>query len=108
LTGFECNRDVSTIELAHAAEATLKCLTLVFYDLSTSSKNAILPARSALKLNNRGLDNAVQARGIAWAEPPDRSPEEWAKRRKYFRWVWMAFGAFMALGVILMNRCNGR
>lgn len=69
----------------------------------------LIPEASALsaEIARRELGNAARSRGIAYAEPLDTSPEEWAKRRVQFRWVWMGLGAFMALGVILVNRCNG-
>ena len=66
------------------------------------------------EIARRGLSESLQQKALPQNEglyktgPEDRSSEEWAKRRAQFRWVWMAFGAFMALGVILMKECNGR
>jgi hypothetical protein len=60
------------------------------------------------EISSRGLKQNAQSRTAESSDLLDRTPAEWQKRRSQFRWIWMAFGALLAVGVILMDRCNGR
>jgi hypothetical protein len=68
-------------------------------------------ANSALsgEMARRGLNQqTLEGRVMEWREQAHRSREERNERKVWSHLVWWAFSALMALGVILMDKCNGR
>lgn len=78
--------------------------------IAASAGELVPEATAALnaEIASRGLKQIAQSRTAELQGSQDRTPAEWQKRRSQFRWIWMAFGALLALGVILIDRCNGR
>jgi hypothetical protein len=61
------------------------------------------------EMARRGLNQqTLQGRIMEWREQAHRSREERAERKVWSHLVWWVLPPLMALGLSLMNKCNGR